>query len=266
MAWKDAYSYAEKWLGARTERQLATKKEDLNLPLAARIGSLIQLQKTPLIRALTLGSLIAMPEQDETLIRAISRIQINLSGSLYRYYLNVGDDQHAEKFLQMYVDPAGSVTEVLYCSRLLRLTPQSSEDQEAYLGQAGYGLGDLSYTLWRAQVEELGVDEASLSAIFGTADSVIYQRDIGEAQMDFVAPLHGTETRIDDAAGTHGLQQEIVFMPYSRPLGDGADEPREVLLISTEIVASVDGDSSRRGIYVDFMIGIPVELDRLVVQ
>lgn len=266
MAWKDAYSYAEKWLGARTERQLAAQKEDLNLPLAARIGSLIQLQQTPLIRALTQGSLIALPESDENLIRAISRIQINLSGSLYRYYLNVGDDLNPEKFLQMYLDTAGSVTEVLYCSRLLRLIPQSSEDQEAFLGQAGYGLGDLSYTLWRAQVEELGMDEASLAAIFGDADSVIYQRDIGEPQMPFVAPLQGTETRLDDASGAHGLQQEIVFMPYSRALGDGPDAQREILLISTEIVQSVDGDSSKRGIYVDFMIGIPVELDRLQVQ
>lgn len=266
MAWKDAYSYAEKWLGGRTERQLAAQKEDLNLPLAARIGSLIQLQKTPLIRAMTQGSLIAMPEQDETLIRAISRIKIDLSGSLYRYYLNVGDDQHAEKFLQMYLDPTGRVTEVLYCSRLLRLIPQSVEDQEAFLGEAGYGLGDISYSLWRDQVAELGMDDASLAAIFGAADSIIYQRDIGEAHMQFVAPLRGTETRIDDAAGSHGLQQEIVFMPYSRALGEGFDAQREVLLISTEIVASVDGDSSRRGIYVDFMVGIPVELDRLVVQ
>lgn len=266
MAWKDVYSYAEKWLGARNGHQLAAHKEDLNLPLAARIGSLIQLQQTPLIRALTQGSLIALPGQDESLIRAISRIQINLSGSLYRYYLNVGDDQDAEKFLQMYVDSAGSVTEVLYCSRLLRLIPQSSEDQEAYLGQAGYGLGDLSYTLWRAQVQELGMAEASLAAIFGELDSVIYQRDIGDPQLHFVAPLQGTETRIDDAAGVHGLQQEIVFMPYSRALGSGADAQREILLISTEIVQSVDGDSSRRGIYVDFMVGIPVELDRLVVQ
>lgn len=270
MAWKDAYNYAEKLFsrgndeasGVHQEKQ----REDANLPLSARIGGLITLQKSPLIRAISQGSLIAMPEEDETLIRAISRIQTAMSGSLYRYYLHVGDDQHAEKFLQLYVSATGEISEVMYCSRLLRLIPESAEDQQAYLGEAGYGLGDSSYTLWRSQVEDLGKDEADLTAIFADADSLVYRRDAGSSHEEFVSPFRGVETRIDDAAGSQGLKQEIVFMPYSRLLGDGNAAQREILLISTEMIESEDGDRARRGIYVDFMIAIPVELERLLVQ
>lgn len=270
MAWKDAYHYAEKWFNRGSDDAAtahhAAQREDANLPLSARIGSVITLQKSPLIRAISQGSLITMPDEGETLIRAISRIQTALSGNLYRYYLHVGDDQHAEKFLQLYASATGEISEVLYCSRLLRLIPQSVEDQEAYLGEAGYGLGDSSYTLWRNQLEEMGKDEADLSAIFADADSLVYQRDAGSANEAFVAPFRGIETRIDDAAGSHGLQQEIVFMPYSRMLGGEIGGQRESLLISTEIIESEDGDRARRGIFVDFMIAIPVELERLVVQ
>ena len=38
------------------------------------------------------------------------------------------------------------------------------------------------------------------------------------------------------------------------------------LLISTEIVESEHGDRNKRGIYVDFMVGIPIDIERLVVQ
>ena len=55
-------------------------------------------------------------------------------------------------------------------------------------------------------------------------------------------------------------------MPYSRLLGDGSTAQREILLISTETIKSEDGDRARRGIYVDFMVAIPVELERLLVQ
>jgi hypothetical protein len=61
----------------------------------------------------------------------------------------------------------------------------------------------------------------------------------------------------------HGLRQEMFFMPYVRNLPDGG---REYLLITTEIVESVDGDANRRGIHVDFVVGIPIEQERIVVQ
>ena len=52
-------------------------------------------------------------------------------------------------------------------------------------------------------------------------------------------------------------------MPYVRTLPDGG---REYLLITTEIVESVDGDANRRGIHVDFVVGIPIEQERIVIQ
>ena len=156
MAWKDAYNYAGK-LFKRTnsgaaEQHHAGQREDANLPLNARIGSVIAIQKSPLIRAMSQGSLITLPDEGETLIRAISRIQTDLSGNLYRYYLHVGDELHAEKFLQLYVNDIGVISEVMYCSRLTRLIPETMEDQEAYLGEASYGLGDSRYTLDRKSV------------------------------------------------------------------------------------------------------------------
>ena len=270
MAWKDAYNYAGKLFNRAssdtTEQHQAGQREDANLPLNARIGSVIAIQKSPLIRAMSQGSLITLPDEGETLIRAISRIQTDMSGNLYRYYLHVGDDQHAEKFLQLYANDTGAISELMYCSRLTRLIPETIEDQQAYLGEAGYGLGDSSYTLWRSQLEDMGLNNADLSAIFADAESLVYQRDVGTAEQDFVSPFRGVETRIDDAIGKQGLKQDIVFMPYSRKLGGENGDQREILLISTEIVESEDGDKAKRGIYVDFMIAIPVELERLVVQ
>jgi hypothetical protein len=40
----------------------------------------------------------------------------------------------------------------------------------------------------------------------------------------------------------------------------------EYLLITTEVISSVNGDASKRGIHVDFVIGIPVEQERIVIQ
>lgn len=269
MAWKDAWSYASKMLSSEpkngeTSHQLA-QREDANLPLSARIGSVVGLQISPLIRAQSRGSLIEMPSEDETLITAISRINTAMQGELYRYYLNVGDDERTEKFLQIYVNPQQEIGEILYCSGLYRMTPESREDQEAFSGEAGYGLGDRSYTLWREQVAALGLDEHALQTTFLDQVSLVYQRDAGGHQEEFVAPFRGTETRIDNAAGTAGLKQEIIFMPYGRDLEEQGNQ-REILLISTEIIESENGDRNRRGIHVDFMIGIPIELNNLMVQ
>jgi hypothetical protein len=52
-------------------------------------------------------------------------------------------------------------------------------------------------------------------------------------------------------------------MPYVRELAGGG---REYLLITTEIIDSVDGDTTRRGIHVDFVIAIPIEQERITVQ
>ncbi|MFZ6655178.1 DUF2491 family protein [Undibacterium sp. TJN19] len=271
MAWKDAYQYVgkifnkqERVNGTAQDLHQEAGRQDAALPLAARIGSVVNLQKTPLIRAISQGSLIAMPDDAETRIVAISRVELPISGKMYRYYLNA-DDETQEKFLQLYCDASGAVVEMLYCSRLTRLIPETVEDQQAYLGENGVGLGDRSYSLWREQLAAIGWDNDSLDTVFADADSVVYERDAGDAAQDFVAPFKGIETRIDDAAGQHGLQQEVVFMPYRRNLAEEGSQT-EILLISTEILRSRDGDTNSRGIHVDFMIAIPLEAERLLVQ
>lgn len=262
MAWQEVYRYAGKMFGAAEP-----VPQDAGLPLGARIGSLVHLQMTPLIRARSAGSLIAMPADGEMRVVAISRVQLEMSGSLYRYYLNC-DEDGTEKFLQLYCDADGEIGELLYCSRLTRLIPETVDDQQAYLGESGCGLGDRSYSLWRAQLAEMDMEEASLDSAFADADSLEYFRDAGDPECEFVAPFRGVETRIDDAGGRHGLQQDLVYMPYSRRLGaeDVDSAQRELLLIGTEILRSRDGDRSRRGIHVDFMIAIPLETERLTLQ
>jgi hypothetical protein len=237
-------------------------RADDDVPLGARIGSVVQIQMSPIIRAQTNGSLIAMPAAGDTRILAVSQIRLQPDTELYRLYLDKGDDAADEKFLQVFCGDDGKVAEVLYCTQLARIIPETADDQDAYTGMAGYGLGDAGYTLWREQLADmLGAQE--LATVFGESDRVDYTRDAGARDAQFVSPFKGRETRIDDAEGQHGLRQEMYFMPYVRQLADGS---REYLLITTEIVESVDGDASKRGIHVDFVIGIPMEQERIVIQ
>jgi hypothetical protein len=263
MSWNDACKYvrgvaAKHGIDAAKE----ARREDEGLPMGARIGSLITMQKAPFIRAECNGSLVMTPDDGDTLIRAISRVNLDLSGSLYRYYLHTGDDDSPEKYLQVLQDANGAIAEILYCTQLTRIVPESAEDQDAFMGLSGSGLGDKSYTLWRTQLAELGVDEAELGTIFGKRDRIDYRRDAGDPALDFIAPYAGIETRVDDAGGLHGLEQQLYFMPYVRDLNGSL----EYLLITTEIVKSRDGDASRRAIHVDFMIGIPLEPERILIQ
>jgi hypothetical protein len=235
---------------------------DDGVPLGARIGSVVQLQMSPVIRAQTNGSLIAMPEAADTRILAVSQILLEPDTELYRLYLDKGDGDAKEKFLQVFCGDDGKVAEVLYCTQLARVIPETADDQDAYMGTAGYGLGDAGYTLLREQLADM-LDAAALETVFGSADRLDYTRDAGAPDAQFVTPFKGREIRIDDADGVHGLRQELYFTPYVRQLADGS---REYLLITTEIVESVDGDTGKRGIHVDFVIGIPVEQERIVIQ
>jgi hypothetical protein len=261
MGWSNAYQYLR--AGAARRGVIEEERADGGLPLGARIGSLVSMQQTPLIRAAGDGSLIALPDDGPNRIVAVSQIKLKQAGGLYRLYLATGDLDARERFLQVYQNPQGQVTEIMYCTQLARVIPETAEDQDAYMGSSGSGLGDRSYTLWRSQLGDVGLDEAGLDLVFGNADSVDYWRDAGDPQAEFVAPFSGTETRLDDAGGQHGLRQEMVFMPYVRQLRGGG---KEYLLITTEIVSSVNGDASKRGIHVDFVIGIPVEQERIVMQ
>ncbi len=270
MAWNDAVRYVNKWFNKDEDSQQQAKtahqqdgRMDAELPLRGRIGGIAKIQLSPLLEAQSNGSLIAMPDDSEINILAISRVNCSLSGQLYRYYLNKGE-QGLEKYLQLYCNENGELAEILYCTGLCRMIPETVEEQQIFTGEAGYGLGDASFTLARAQIEDLGWDAADLDKVFGSRDSLIYQRDIGDYAQAFIPPLQGTEIRIDDAKGEHGLRQQVVFMPYRRELSATADKP-EILWISTETLQSQNGDSSRRSIHVDFTIAIPLAHERVQV-
>ncbi|MGW8389576.1 DUF2491 family protein [Pseudoduganella sp. HUAS MS19] len=263
MGWKDAIDYLRSGARRRGTDRAAPQPEDRGLPLAARVGSVVNLQASPLLRASASGSLVALPEADDKRILAISQFQLALAGRLYRYYLAKGDEDGREKFLQLYVDEHGAVQEILYCTQLVRFIPTTAADQDAFTGADGCGLGDLHFSLWRSQLEESGADGAVLATAFGDRQALDFERDAGAPDAGFVPPFRGTETRIDEASGMQGLKQELYFMPYARQLGDGS---KEYLLVTTEILQSVNGDASKRGIHVDFVVGIPVEQERLVIQ
>jgi hypothetical protein len=202
MGWSDAYNYLRN--GAVRLAGVEAPRTDRDLPLGARIGSVVSMQQSPLLRAAGDGSLITLPDADDNRIVAVSQIKLKQSGGLYRYYLETGDGDDKEKFLQVYQNGAGQVAEVMYCTQLARVIPETVEDQEAYMGLAGSGLGDRSYTLWRAQLDDIGLDEADLDLVFGDSDGVDYWRDAGDPEAEFVTPFSGTETRLDDASGHTG--------------------------------------------------------------
>jgi hypothetical protein len=260
MGWKDVFSYTRALAASKGVGE--TTRADDKLPLGARIGSLVQMQMSSIIRAQANGSLITMPAAGDTRILAASQIRIAPATGLYRLYLVTGDTNADEKFLQVFCNDDGSVAEILYCTQLARVIPETEEDQDAYTGVAGYGLGDASYTLWREQLADT-LSPVDLANAFGDDDQITYSRDAGAADAAFIQPFTGKEIRIDDAQGMKGLKQQLYFMPYVRELQGGG---REYLLITTEIIDSVDGDTSRRGIHVDFVIAIPMEQERITVQ
>lgn len=255
MGWLDLLRYGKKHVENHRGPEL---RPDAGLPFGARIGSLLDIRKAAFIRAQSGGSLIVPPAADEVSIQAISRVKLDgLPGKLYRYYLAKGDDGNGEKFLQVYTSADGEVAELLYCSTLTRFVPETEEDQALFTGRDGRGLGEQTFTLAREQLEELDIDPMLLERALASADVIEYRRDVPGPE--FVAPFKGVETRLDDTGGTQGLTQRVYYMAYARDLAVGIEQ----LLISTEIVDSQDGDASRRAIHVDFMVGIPLEPDRI---
>ncbi len=262
MGWSNAYQYLRAG-AARLGGGEAPQRADDGLPLRARIGSLVTMQQSTLIRAAGDGSLVRLPAPGDIRILAVSQLRLNQSGELYRYYLDKGDLEAQEKFLQVYRNRQGEVAEILYCTQLARLIPETAAEQQAYMGESGYGLGERSYTLSRAQLAAHSMEQAQLDLVFGEQDDIDFWRDAGAQDTAHIAPFHGSEVRLDDAGGRQGVRQEVYFMPYVRQLRGGA---KEYLLITTDIVNSVNGDASKRGIQVDFVIGIPVEQERIVIQ
>jgi len=266
MSWKDAINYGKAVLANQGIAALQTDEHaDDNLPLGARIGGLITLQQTPFIRANTNGGLMPIPEQLSNQICAISRVRFNADGQLLRYYLARGDDEdEAEIYVQLYQDQHGTISELMHCTRLTRFIPQTTELQAAYMGTNDAGLGEPSYTIYKQQLSELDYSTDELAVIFGEADQLTYQRDAGSESDQFIAPFNGTETRIDDSNGERGLQQQLYYMPYVRILND--QQTKEYLFISTEIIQSQNGDPSKRAIYVNFMIALALDLERISIQ
>jgi len=265
MSWKDAINYGKAMLAQQGITPNTDHSADENLPLGARIGGLISLQQTPFIRANTNGAIVDIPDQLTNQICSIGRVRFDADGQLLRYYFWRGDeDDEAEVYVQLYQDQVGTISEVMYCARLTRFIPQSSEQQAAYMGSNGAGLGEPSYTIYKQQLSELGYSADELDNIFGDEDQLIYQRDVGNEAQQFIAPFKGTEIRIDDSNGEQGLRQQIFYMPYVRTLRD--QQTKEYLFISTDIVESKNGDPSKRAIHVNFMLGLALDLERMTVQ
>jgi hypothetical protein len=261
MSWKNALAYGRAIVAKHVDS--APVRVDDGLPLGGRIGGLINLQNALLIRAIASGSLIVGTLEKNSLIKAISRVRLDTAGKLYRYYLNTGEDEASkETFVQLFQGENGALSELMYCQALTRIVPETVDAQNAFTGSDGYGLGEKTYSLWRDQIEPLGYSPQALDAIFGSSESIEYTRDAGDPEQEFVRPFTGTETRVDDKGGEKGLEQQVVFMPYVRDVGG----MKEYLLIITEIGNSRDGDTTKRFIHVDLMIGLSLESERINIQ
>lgn len=254
-AFKLAKAVVAKRLGS------ADESADAGLPFAARIGSVVTLKINPFLRAQ--GSLVGMPSASQRVV-GVSKLHVDLNGRAYRLYTALGDaDSAAKSFLQVYTDGSGAVLEVIYFRRMVRIIPETAEEQDAFLGEDPGGLGQSTFAIERDQMQGLDLGPGVVEAAFGNDASITYDRAAGESYNDFVAPFRGTENRIDDAAGASGLHQDIVFMPYQRTLAGGATEQ---LLISTEIVRDRNGDENAREIHVDFMVGLVLTTNDFMVQ
>lgn len=259
MSWMKSLQLAKavagkRWFGGEGDA-------DAGLPMGAKVGSLLSFKVSPFLRAM--GSFVVRPDSHAQVV-SISRVRVPIAGAIHRFYSVRGDaaGDAAEAFVEVFSDEHGVVQELTYYQRLLRLVPATAEDQAMYTGEAGQGLGQATFAVWREQLSGVRED-AVLDAVFGQGDRVEFVRSVGGAPVEFVAPYQGIENRIDDKVGDHGLQQEVVFMPYERALDGGAVEK---LLISTEIVKDRDGDAGAREIHVDFMVGLSLTKEDVMIQ
>lgn len=257
MGWKDAWQSVK-----NTAEQKGFLDPDagqfLQLPLGAKIGGRIVLQKTPFIRAISNGSFIEMPTDAQNSIKAISCVNLNISGSVYRYYLALADNSAKEIYVQVYVNQFGEIGDIIYCSQLVRIVPETEEEQQLFTGAAGNGLGDINYCLWREQLAELGYGAADLRAAFGDADTIEYWRDAGDPEQEFIEPYKGSETRVDGGQWISETKEQIYYMPYWRQLKEAVAAGPEYLFITTDVTKSQA--------HVDLMVGIPVAFDDIVIQ
>ena len=78
MGWSDAYNYLRN--GAAKLVANEGPRTDGDLPLGARIDSVVGIQQSPLLRAAGAGSLITLPDASDTRIVAVSQIRLKQSG------------------------------------------------------------------------------------------------------------------------------------------------------------------------------------------
>lgn len=250
-----------KKIDAHIESSVEAPELDIGLPLNARIGGLIELPAAAF--ALLGNSLVQVPKEAQMQIAAISRLRLDADDiRLYRYYTSVGENRQGkgEGFLQVLATPDG-IQELAYYQFLERQIPTTAEEQEPFLG-LGYGLGDRDYFMGYDQLEASGLNADQIGKFLPTVEDVLhYVRDTpGPA---YVPPFEAQETRIDDKHGEKGLTQKVWFMPYVRELPDiGLGRQLERLLISFEVVESVDGDK-RDLLHVDFMVGITLDINKV---
>ena len=257
MSFKDAFKYAENIFHNHTTDTSSASK----IPMKAKIGSLLKIQQTPFIRAQAGGSIVSGPnELTEDLVKAIVRVKLGHTGYLYRFFVATQEHNSCDKFIQLFQDEQSSLVEAMYFTTLTRITP-NEEEQAIFTGRDGRGLGDIEYKLFREQLTEFGISEDLIKNAVDANGEIVFSRE-GTSTDNFIAPTEAKETRIEDAAGMNGLSQDLFFTSYSRTTSFG----KEVLLIETHIIASEDGDASKRSIYVDFYIGIPLEFERITLQ
>jgi hypothetical protein len=244
----------EKRVDQAQEHHNALPRMDVGLPYGAQIGSLLEVPRASF--AILDGTLLKVPASAQMQVQAVGRVRLDADPSLeiFRLYAEVGDRQTdaGQSFLQV-LSKNGQPVEATFYQQLFRLVPTTAEEQEPYLGQ-GYGLGDSWYNLEADMLALAGFAPEKIAKLLGEAESLDYQRDTPVAS-EYVHPYTAVENRLDDPTGTKGLRQKMHFMPYVRILPDGN---RENLLISFEIVDSVDG-SREPAVHVDFLVGLTLE-------
>lgn len=240
-------------------------RADNDLPLGARIGSLIEVPRASF--ALLNNSLVQVPATAQLQVSAISRMRLDADADLglYRLYTGCGANRmgDGESFLQV-LTSADGIQDLAYYQFLFRQIPVTEDDQAPFLGK-GFGLGETDYFMGTDQLRELGLTEAQIATLLGEEEALHFVRDTPGG--DYVPPFTARENRIDDPYGETGLTQKVWFMQYARQLPDAGlcmSGGQERLLISFEVVDSFDGQSKPR-VHVDFMIGLSLDSHKVKV-
>lgn len=232
----------------------ALPRQDTGLPYGVQLGSLMEVPRASF--AILDSTLLKVPSSAQMQVKAVGRIRLDADPSLemYRIYTDAGDrsTDAGQSFLQVLMKD-GKPVEATFYQQLFRLIPTSREEQEAYQGQ-GYGLGEQWYNLGADQLALANLSDAQIDALLDGAETLDFERDT-PVDDTYVRPYTGVENRLDDPTGMKGMRQKLHFMPYLRELPGGN---RENLLISFEVVESIDGVASR-SVQVNFLVGLTLE-------